>query len=581
MNTFKVWECIVCGWVYDEAKGWPEDGIEPGTRWEDIPEDWLCPECGVGKEDFEMLEISQSAAPVSTAGTQASSTAPAPSPAQATTPATPSTSNTTPSQTATPSEHEPYKTWECIVCGWIYDEAKGWPEDGIEPGTRWEDIPDDWLCPECGVGKEDFEMFEISQTPPPTSPAASSMATSSNQQPAASAAPTTLNNAEEPIVIIGTGLAGYNLARELRKLDTTSPIVMITSDDGKFYSKPLLSTAYHRDKTADELATSSAEQMAKNLSAEIMIFTDVESIDTERRSVVTNRGTIQYKQLVLATGARCIEAPLEGDGLEHVYSINDLLDYARFRTAMVNKKKVLVIGAGLIGSEYANDLIQCGYELEVVDPLDSVLATLLPPEASASLKSALVKKGVNFHFGTVVKSVDKHNGKLRATLANGTTIDTDIVLSAIGVRANVSLAERAGLVCNRGLVTNRQLQTSDPDIYALGDCAEVDGHLLYYIAPLMESARALASTLCGNATDVYYGVMPVTVKTTIFPVLVSPPPRDGNGEWIIEQSTSNGVKACFRTSDHQLLGFALTGDCVNAFREELCETLKPIMQANT
>src|SRR5512139_3879379 len=93
--------------------------------------------------------------------------------------------------------------WECIVCGWVYDEAKGWPDDGIAAGTRWEDVPGDWLCPDCGVGKEDFEL--IDDTPLPAVP---------HHQEADTV------SLKHPVIIIGTGLAGYNLAREFRKLDS-------------------------------------------------------------------------------------------------------------------------------------------------------------------------------------------------------------------------------------------------------------------------------------------------------------------------------------------------------------------------
>jgi rubredoxin-NAD+ reductase len=316
--------------------------------------------------------------------------------------------------------------------------------------------------------------------------------------------------------------------------------------------------------------------MAQQLNADIRIFTRVESVDAEQQTLTTSAGTLNYGKLVLATGARCIEAPLEGDALDQVYSINDLLDYTRFRTTMVGKKKVLVIGAGLIGSEYTNDLVQCDFDIDVVDPLDSVLATLLPKTASDSVKKALEAKGARFHFGTVVKRVDRNGQGVRATLGNGETIDADIVLSAIGVRPNLQLAENLGLTTNRGIVTDRTLKTSRDNIYSLGDCAEVDGHVLFYIAPLMECARALAQTLNGNTTAVNYGVMPVTVKTTLFPVVVNPPARDAVGSWHIEVDTDTGVQARFESDTGETLGFALTGDCISS-KDNLAAQIVPVM----
>ena len=547
MQPFKIWECLVCGWRYDESKGWPDDGIAPGTRWEDIPSDWQCPDCGVSKEDFEMVAV----------GT-------APSAQEISSPIEPKA-------VAQDAQQVPFQIWECLVCGWIYDEAKGCPDEGIAPGTRWEAIPDDWACPDCGVGKEDFEMVAISRSDAGT------------EVPAESAAPTqtaeTNDTDRKPVVIVGSGLAGYNLAKEFRKLDQRTPLVMITSDDGRFYSKPLISTGYHKQKSADEMATASAEKMAQQLDAAIHIFTRVTAIDPDAKRIETSNGNIDYEKLVLASGARCIEAPLEGNALNQVYSVNNLLDYARFRTAMVGKKRVLIIGAGLIGSEYCNDLIQSGFEVEVVDPLDSVLGTLLPQSASASVKNALEKAGARFHFGTVVKRVDQLGNGVRATLGNGSTIDADIVLSAIGVRPDLALAKMAGLETNRGIVTDRNLRTSNADIFALGDCAEVDGHVLFYITPLMESSRKLAATLYGTTSAVEYGVMPVTVKTTLFPVIVSPPAKQARGQWVIEEDNESGVRALFRSPTGELLGFALTGDCISD-KDQLVAQTQPVMQTS-
>ncbi|GAB3103652.1 FAD-dependent oxidoreductase [Aestuariicella hydrocarbonica] len=549
MSTHTIWECLICGWVYDEAKGWPEDGIAAGTRWEDVPEDWLCPECGVSKADFEMAER----------------------PAEETLLASPRAADQDVMSAAIPAEATSYKLWECVVCGWVYDEAKGWPEDGIAPGTRWEDVPEDWLCPDCGVGKGDFEMIALDTS----SPVTGTTTPPTDNSPIINDIPAIDYN-RKPVVIVGTGLAGYNLAREFRRLDQLTPLILISRDDGRFYSKPLISTGFHKGKSADQMATASAEDMAQQLSAEVHIFTDVTRIDREHRVLHTTTGSIAYDKLVLATGAGCIEAPLTGNAVNEVYSINDLLDYTRFRTATVGKKRVLIIGAGLIGSEYANDLVQAGFQVHVVDPLNAVLGTLLPPTASAAVQQSLSDNGVRFHLATVVQCIDRTAEGLTATLGNGETLQVDMVLSAIGVRPNLTLAETCGLATHRGIVTDRHLQTSDPHIYALGDCAEVDGHVLFYIAPLMECARKLAQTLNGNASEVYYGRMPVTVKTTLHPVVVAPPARGTQGEWQLDRESASGVRAIFLNDKEQVCGFALTGDCVGD-KDQLTQQLLPIM----
>lgn len=436
--------------------------------------------------------------------------------------------------------------WECIVCGWVYDEAKGRPEDGIKPGTKWEDIPEDWLCPDCGVGKDDFELIE-------ESPVADAPQHEDNEQ----------ESVLKPLVIIGTGLAGYNLAKEFRKLDKDTPLLLITSDDGRNYSKPMLSTGYTKDQDANALAMSDAGSMAKQFKASVWTFTQVTDINTDTQTIkVGDAITVEYSKLVLAWGAATIRPPMEGDAQELVYSINDLLDYDDFRTAIkkAEAKKVAIIGGGLIGCEFTNDLINGGFATETIDPLAYCLPTLLPEQAGKAVQAALEEKGAKFHFGSLATAVNhKEGGGVVVSLNNGESIEADVVLSAVGVRPRLELAQAAGIGTNRGILASRLLETSAKNVYTLGDCAEINGHVLFYVAPLMAGARALAKTLAGTPTEVSYPAMPVTIKTPACPVVVSPPPRDAEGEWQIQQD-GNHVVAEFRNAEGALIGFALTGD---------------------
>ncbi|PHS72694.1 MAG: FAD-dependent oxidoreductase, partial [Porticoccus sp.] len=151
---------------------------------------------------------------------------------------------------------------------------------------------------------------------------------------------------------------------------------------------------------------------------------------------------------------------------------------------------------------------------------------------------------------------------LTALLSDGATIDADIVISAIGLRPRIDLAKAAGIRVNRGVVVNRQLQTSDTHVYALGDCKEIEENVTLYVLPLMAEARTLAKTLTGDITDIKYAPMPVMVKTPCCPIVVSPVPAGVNGNWTDEANEGNNVKSLFHDSDGQLRGFALTGDLI-------------------
>ncbi len=378
----------------------------------------------------------------------------------------------------------------------------------------------------------------------------------------------------EPIVIVGSGLAGYTLARELRKLDPVTPLLILSRDEASFYSKPMLSNALASGKSAAQIASASAEQMASQLGAQIRADTEVDAIDTARRTLQAGGAAIGYSKLVLALGADPIALPLAGDAVNEVMRVNDLAAYARFRAAIEGKKTVLLLGAGLIGCEFANDLAAAGYCVRVIDPAPRPLGRLLPEVAAERLQLALAALGVDWHLGTTARAVSRGAAGLLVDLADGTVLAADAVLSAVGLRPRTQLAERAGLTVNRGIVTDRLLQTSAADVYALGDCAEVDGQTLPYVLPLMQAARALAKTLAGAATPVAYPAMPVVVKTPAMPVVVCPPPALP-GSWKLIQDT-NGIEARFEDESGKLLGFALMG-AATAHKQGLTKLLPPVL----
>ncbi|WP_423771038.1 NAD(P)/FAD-dependent oxidoreductase [Pseudomonas sp. NLJ1] len=364
-----------------------------------------------------------------------------------------------------------------------------------------------------------------------------------------------------PVVIIGTGLAGYNLAREFRKLDAQTPLLLITADDGRSYSKPMLSTGFAKQKDADGLCMAEPGAMAEQLNAEIRTHTRISGIDPGHKRLWIGEEAVEYRDLVLAWGAQTVQVPIEGDGGEQVFPINDLEDYARFRAAAVGKQRVLILGAGLIGCEFANDMSQGGFQVDVVAPCEQIMPTLLHPAAATAVQAGLEGLGVRFHLGPVLTRLQQVAQGLEAHLSDGSVIACDLVVSAIGLRPRTDLAAAAGLQTNRGICVDRQLRTSHANIFALGDCAEVDGINLLYVMPLMSCARALAQTLAGKPTTVAYGPMPITVKTPACPLVVSPPPQGHEGTWQVEGQGSD-LKVLCLDADGKLLGYALTGAAV-------------------
>jgi len=385
--------------------------------------------------------------------------------------------------------------------------------------------------------------------------------------------------AAPPVVIVGAGLAAWTTARELRKLDAAVPIHIVTRDNGDFYAKPTLSNAFGQKRSPDQLVTTAAATMAQNLGVSLRAHATVTAMDTAAQTLTLEQGgkseVLAYGQLVLATGANPIRIPMQGDAAQAVQSVNHLDDFRRFHAELLalpaladsQPHRVLVIGGGLIGCEFANDLVQAGYAVNVVDPASGPLAALLPVAAAEQLRQALQDVGVVWHWGVTVQTLEAANGAHRyvGTLSDGTSVAADAVLSAVGLRADATLAAQAGLACGRGVLVDAQLQTSAPGVYALGDCAQyasAGGRTLPYVMPIMHAARALAATLAGTPTDLVFPLMPVAVKTPALPITVAAPHPDLQGAWTQDPATDGlleGGAWRFMDADGAQRGFVLTG----------------------
>ncbi|ELB2810901.1 FAD-dependent oxidoreductase [Vibrio alginolyticus] len=462
------------------------------------------------------------------------------------------------------------RKWLCIICGLIYDEAQGWPSDGIAPGTAWEDVPDDWLCPDCLVGKADFEMIEITDDAPLEEVAAVSSVSveASVQRNTAQPLPSEVTQpvfSNDPIVIIGSGHSGYQLAAALRAQSETVAITVFTADDGALYSKPALSNALVMNKDGDALQSESALKWESRLNIRVYPHTRVEQIDRANSTLHTSIGKYAYSRLVLATGASPIEIPIEGDR-SWVMSVNDLVDYRRFRSELQDKKRIAILGDGLIGCEFANDLIESGYEVTVIGLGQWPMERLIPQQLGESLQSALADRGVQWALQDSITRIEPRSESSAVLhLNSGKQIEADLVLSAVGLKPNVSLAERAGLEVGRGIKVNQFGQTSDENIYSLGDCVETEQGWQPYIAPINQMIPSVAKSLLGDITPTSLTLTPVIVKTPILPLTIFPVAAEEQGQWYIENQADE-LTAAFYSPEGAMLGFALLGRKVQPLR---------------
>lgn len=402
-----------------------------------------------------------------------------------------------------------WRQFICDACGFIYDEAAGDPDGGLPPGTRFDDIPDDWACPLCGVTKADFSPFE---------PAA---ADALRRRDTAAGAPAPRARRAAPgVVIVGGGRAGWQVAEALRALDATRPITLVSACAADVYDKPLLSVAMARGLDPEALVKERGSEAAARLGVRLLAHTQAVRICAETRTLRTTRGPLRYDHLVLAHGAQpqlpaALPAAL-------VWRINHLGAYQRLRAALgATPRDVLIVGAGLVGSELANDLVLGGHRITLLDVQDRPLARWPADRAGAPLRAAWADLPIRFVGGVQVASVERMAGdRCRVTTACGQVFDADQVVAATGLATPPRLARSAGLSWQQGIAVQADtLRTSDPYIHALGDCITIDGQASRFIEPITRQARAIAAHLCGGEPAPYVARQaPVRVKTTSHPM---------------------------------------------------------------
>ncbi|WP_249975846.1 FAD-dependent oxidoreductase [Vreelandella olivaria] len=451
----------------------------------------------------------------------------------------------------TTSADRPYRRYLCIVCGFIYDESQGDPDGGLPPGTRYEDIPDDWECPDCGVRKQDFVLLT---TESPSGAATMQPATPSSALP----------NEAEQIVIVGGGMAAWTLVESIRQRDNSVPIVVVSRCSSEIYYKPQLSAAAATGQSPDDLVIASGEHQANRLNVTLVAHTRVLGIDRANRRLITPRGGLPYRYLVLAVGAHQPKPILSGNASHQVVQVNDLTDYRLLRKQLDAhpSARVVILGAGLIGCEFADDLSGAGHAVSLIDMAAHPLARLLPTGLSQRLAEQFQHRGITLYTETTLETVEQYDGgSLRVTLANGQCLYADAVISALGLTPNVALALQAGLKANKGVVADTQLRTSDRHIFALGDCVEHQAQLLPFIKPLKAQASVLGALLCGENT--HYSGIPSTIiiKTPCYPIAVWPPQEQG--EWVEHVANKEGATFLHYSRDsagqQRLTGFALAG----------------------
>ena len=362
------------------------------------------------------------------------------------------------------------------------------------------------------------------------------------------------------IVIIGAGLAGWHVIDAIRAKDKDIPITLITADSGDRYHKPMLTMAISQKKSAADLVRATGIDAAEAANVKLLANTQVTDVDTTTQQlqlisalrsdpVYTNYATIGYDKLVLAMGAH----PIFPKSLpeELVWHVNHIERFGQLQEKLATgSQHVAIVGAGMVGTEIAEDLLKAGHQVTLIDLNDAPLSQMLPPKATSRIAQAVNSQGINFLGGYQVSAITRlSDGKLQVSyeaLASATDSSTaepieplivDHVIASTGLTVDDKLPTAAGVEFDRrtGIVVDAPtLRTSTANIYAIGDCMSIDGVPCRYVAPLRAQAATIADDVLGLEHNGYDHKPPmIRLKNKAISVMVTGVPK-ATGNWQVK-----------------------------------------------
>ena len=367
------------------------------------------------------------------------------------------------------------------------------------------------------------------------------------------------------IVIIGAGLAGWHVIDAIRAKDKDVSITLITTDNGDRYHKPMLTMAISQNKQASDLVRATGADAAEAAQVTLLANTQVTDIDAAAQTVqlisalrsdpvYTNYATISYDKLVLAMGAHPIFPKSLPQDL--VWHVNHIERFGQLQEKLAaGSQHVAIVGAGMVGTEIAEDLLKAGHEVTLIDLNDAPLSQMLPPKATARIAKAVQSQGINFLGGYQVSDVIRNDdGKLQVSYElftpNGEDTDTqssemlivDHVIASTGLTVDGKLPTAAGVEFNHrtGIVVDAPtLRTNTNNIYAIGDCMSINGVACRYVAPLRAQAATIADDVLGLEHSGYEHKPPmIRLKNKAISVMATGVPQ-ANGNWQVITETED------------------------------------------
>jgi nitrite reductase (NADH) large subunit len=371
---------------------------------------------------------------------------------------------------------------------------------------------------------------------------------------------------KEKLIVIGNGMAGIRTVEELLKLSPEQyDITVIGAEPHPNYNRIMLSPVLAGEKQLQDIILNEREWYTEN-GISLVTGEAVERIDRAGQKVITATGNeLPYDRLLIATGSNPFIIPVPGHDKAGVIGFRDIADVETMLSAARTYKKAVVIGGGLLGLEAANGLIKKGMDVTVVHLLDTLMERQLDKPAAALLKSTLEEQGMKFMMEAQTAEIlgDKRVSAVR--FADGSEVEADLVVMAVGIRPNVKLAQESGIHCDRGIVVNDTMQTYDPKIYAVGECVQHRNTCYGLVAPLFEQARVAANHLAHIGIGRYEGSVTSTkLKVTGIDLFSAGEFNEQDGdETLVLRDPAMGIYKKLVVRDNRIRGAVMYGDTLD------------------
>lgn len=370
----------------------------------------------------------------------------------------------------------------------------------------------------------------------------------------------------EPLVIVGNGMAAARLVDELAKTALGRYAVAVIGEEPRLaYNRVLLSSVLAGETGSHEIELRPADWW-RHRGVTVRYGYRVTEIDTGRRELkIEGEESMEYSKLVLAVGSTPLRLNVPGADLAGVHTFRDTRDVDLLLTLAAARKRVVVVGGGLLGLEAAYGLAKAGAPVTLLHLMDRLMERQLDLPAADLLKTLVERKGIRILLNASTARIHGEGHVEAVELADGTRIEADAVIFAAGIRPNVALARDAGIAVNRGVVVNDEMQTASPDIYALGECAEHRGTCYGLVEPAYEQARVLAQHLAGRPAAYQGSVVSTNLKVSGVSVFSAGDFMGGEGsESLVLTDRRRGTYKKLVIAEGRLTGAVLIGDTVDA-----------------